>query len=90
MLFRGSRTALLCTIDVCQDGFLIHLNARVVPVGQNLQKLKEMPVTVSTMLVIIGVLIFAAFAGSLAWAQLYSRHASIAPVQGARPKRRAF
>jgi len=70
---------------------LIHLNARVVPVGQNLQKLKEMPVTVSTMLVIIiGVLIFAAFAGSLAWAQLYSRHASIAPVQGARPKRRAF
>jgi len=70
---------------------LIHLNARLVPVRQSLQKLKEMPVTVSTMLVIIiGVLIFAAFAGSLAWAQLYSRHASIAPVQGARPKRRAF
>jgi len=79
------------TIDGCHDAFLIHLNARLVPVRQSLQKLKEMSVTVSTMLVIIiGVSIFAAFAGSLAWAQLYSRHASIAPVQGARPKRRAF
>jgi len=48
-------------------------------------------VTVSTMLVIIiGVLIFAAFAASLAWAQLYSRHVSMAPVQGVRPRRRAF
>jgi len=50
-----------------------------------------MSVTVSTMLVIIiGVLIFAAFAASLAWAQLYSRHVSIAPVRGVRPRRRAF
>jgi hypothetical protein len=43
----------------------------------------------STMLVIIiGVLIFAAFAGSLAWAQLHARPARIAPV--IRPKRRPF
>jgi hypothetical protein len=50
-----------------------------------------MPVTASTMLVIIiGVLIFAAFAGSLAWAQLYARPAGAAPVQAIRPRRRAF
>lgn len=47
--------------------------------------------TASTMLVIIiGVLIFAAFAGSLAWAQLYARPADAAPVQAVHPKRRAF
>ena len=53
--------------------------------------IKEIPVTASTMLVIfIGVLIFAAFAGSLAWAQLYARPAGTAPVQAIRPRRRAF
>ena len=47
--------------------------------------------TASTILVIIiGVLIFAAFAGSLAWAQLYARPASAVPVKVVRPKRRAF
>ena len=70
---------------------LIHLNTRGVPVWQYHSKLREMPVTASTMLVIfIGVLIFAAFAGSLAWAQLYARPAGTAPVQAIRPKRRAF
>jgi len=39
-------------------------------------------------IIIIGVLIFAAFAGSLAWAQLHARPARIAPVT--RPKRRPF
>ncbi len=47
--------------------------------------------TASTLLVIIiGVLIFAAFAGALAWAQLYVRPARPAPVRAIPPKRRAF
>jgi hypothetical protein len=68
---------------------LIHLNARIIPVWQYGPNLREMPMSASTMLVIIiGVLIFAAFAGSLAWAQLHARPARIAPV--IRPKRRPF
>jgi len=70
---------------------LIHLNAQIIPVWQYGPNLREMPVSASTMLVviiIIGVLIFAAFAGSLAWAQLHARPARITPV--IRPKRRPF
>jgi hypothetical protein len=68
---------------------LIHLNAQFIPVWQYGPNLREMPVSASTMLVIIiGVLIFAAFAGSLAWAQLHARPARITPV--IRPKRRPF
>jgi len=70
---------------------LIHLNARVASIRQHEGKLKEMSVTVSAVLVIIiGVLIFAAFAGSLAWAQLHARPAGTAPLQAVRPKRRPF
>ena len=44
--------------------------------------------TASTLLVIIiGVSVFAAFAGSLAWAQSYARPAAVPVV---RPKRRPF
>jgi hypothetical protein len=61
------------------------------PVWQYEPNLRETSMTASTMLVIIiGVLIFAAFAGSLAWAQLYVRPASTAPVKVVRPKRRTF
>jgi len=68
---------------------LIHLNAQIIPGWQYGPNLREMPVSASTMLVIIiSVLIFAAFAGSLAWAQLHARPARIAPVT--RPKRRPF
>jgi hypothetical protein len=64
---------------------LIHVNAPIVPVRHNEPKPKEMPVAASTMLV--GVLIFAAFAGSLACAQLHSRPAAATVI---RPKRRPF
>jgi hypothetical protein len=69
---------------------LIHLNAQISPDWQYGPNLREMPVNASTMLVIIiGVLIFAAFAGTLAWAQLHARHRpAFTPV--IRPKRRPF
>jgi hypothetical protein len=68
---------------------LIQLNAQIIPVWQYGPNLREMPMSASTMLVIIiGVLIFAAFAGSLVWAQLHARPARITPV--IRPKRRPF
>jgi hypothetical protein len=89
-LFRES-VGPVCTIDVFTACFLIHLNARVFPVCQYEPEQEEMPMTASTMLVIIiGVLIFAAFAGSLAWAQLYARPSGAAAVRVVRPKRRAF
>jgi hypothetical protein len=47
---------------------LIQLKAPVVTVQRHEPKPKEMPVAASTMLaLIIGALIFATFAGSLAW-----------------------
>jgi hypothetical protein len=76
----------------CPDGSdLIHLNARFVPGWHGYLKSKEVSVTVSTMLVIIiGVLAFAAFAATLAWAQLSVRPAGTVPAKIVRPKRRPF
>jgi len=57
---------------------LIHLNAHVVKLWQYFSKLKEMSVTTSTLFVIIaGVLAFAAFSASLAWAQLRTHSATV-------------
>lgn len=66
---------------------MIYLN-RSQSVFGSVDQLKEMPVTASTMLVIIiGVLIFGALAGSLAWMQSRLRPA---PASIIRPKRRPF
>ena len=59
------------------------------PVSGKIQERQAM--TASTMLVVImGVFAFAAFATIMAWAQLYARPTSAAPVQIVRPKRRSF
>jgi hypothetical protein len=65
---------------------LIHLNARIAPLWQCECKSQEMPVTASNLFVIIiGILVFGAFASLLAWAQLYARPATARVV---RPTRR--
>ena len=76
------------TIDARWRGFLIHLNARAAPVWQCEINPEETPVTTSAIfVVIVGVLVFAAFAGALAWTQLYAR---TPPAQVPRAKRRPF
>jgi hypothetical protein len=70
---------------------LIHLKALTIQVCERLGKIRRrQAMTGPNMLaIIIGVFAFAAFATTLAWAQLHARPAC-APTQVAHAKRRPF